>query len=557
MSATIAPERVPVTSPVAETTASRRWTAAMVTVTLAAVALGGLERWWIASHTIGTLTSDGAVIGLMALHLLHHGQLPAYMWGQSYGGSLEMDLTAIVFALVGVGTSQLVATTAITSAIAAVCMWRAARHLVGEPAALIGALALWVWPALFTWRSLKPGGTYIVGLAVAWLAVGWLVRIRKGDTRTVALVAAGVFCGLAFWSSPMTLQLLVPTLLWCAVALKGLGRRFGWIVAGALVGATPAISFGITHHFSNLVPPGNGPIYDFMGDRFVQFFEYEVPIATSLRVEGSLHWVPGVVGIAFAAALGVGFVALVLAVRRGRAPRCVLPVLTLLVLPVLYSLNTDANHIGQGRYVLLGSTMGAVLVGVGLDNASKAVVRAVGRRRAARAGSPRRTLSPLLVWPVGLAMLAALGAAAVSDEPGNQLAEFPVGGVAMPANDMALRTLVVEHHVHDAYAGYWMAYRLMFELNETVDVTPLATGRFPQIRDAVRASPHPAYLFMAASVTAHKLLVWMAEHHVGVTVWRSGPFLIVQPHRHVLPHAIGFAVFMVSGPPHPVNALGP
>ena len=43
-----------------------------------AVVIGALERWWVASHTLGTLTSDGSVVGLMALELLRHGQL--HLW---------------------------------------------------------------------------------------------------------------------------------------------------------------------------------------------------------------------------------------------------------------------------------------------------------------------------------------------------------------------------------------------------------------------------------------------------------------------------------------------
>ena len=93
-------------------------------VVLALILIGAIERWWVAAHPIGTLTSDGAVIGLMALRLLHHGQLTAYMWGQSYGGSLEAVLTAAVFA-VGVGTSQLLATTALSSGLCALALWRA------------------------------------------------------------------------------------------------------------------------------------------------------------------------------------------------------------------------------------------------------------------------------------------------------------------------------------------------------------------------------------------------------------------------------------------------
>jgi hypothetical protein len=70
-------------------------------VVLAVVLIGAIQRWWVAAHAIGTLTSDGAVIGLMALQLLHHGQLTVYRWGQSYGGSLEAVLTAAVFAVAG------------------------------------------------------------------------------------------------------------------------------------------------------------------------------------------------------------------------------------------------------------------------------------------------------------------------------------------------------------------------------------------------------------------------------------------------------------------------
>jgi len=97
-------------------------------VVLAVLLAGAIQRWWVAAHPIGTLTSDGAVIGLMALRLLHHGQLTAYMWGQSYGGSLEAVLTAAVFAVAGTGTSQLLAATALSSALCALALWRAGRR---------------------------------------------------------------------------------------------------------------------------------------------------------------------------------------------------------------------------------------------------------------------------------------------------------------------------------------------------------------------------------------------------------------------------------------------
>jgi 4-amino-4-deoxy-L-arabinose transferase-like glycosyltransferase len=506
-----------------------------------AVALGGFERWWLSAHTIGTLTSDGAVIGLMALHFIHHGQLPAYMWGQSYGGSLEMLATAGVFTVAGVGTSQLLATTAITSFLAAFAMWRAARRLVGDPAALLGALALWVWPALFTWRSIKPGGSYLVGLALAWCAIGYLIRLKQGERTTYVLVAAGIACGLAFWTSPMSLQLLAPALLWSFGALRALGRRFVLIIGGAVLGAMPAIVYGATHAFANLSPPNSNHVYDGFFTRIVQFFCQELPIATSLRVEGSLAWVGGVFGVVCTFAVAASLVAVGVAVLRHRAPRCELPMLALGLLPILYALNTLADHQGQGRYVLLGSTMGMVLVGVGLDNLGRWLGGAVRGR--ARSG-----VRPVVTWTVGLGLLASLGVAAMNDQPGARLADFPVGGLPMPPTDTALRELVADQHVHDAFAGYWMAYRLMFETEEHVAVTPISLGRFPPIRDAVLNSPRPAWLFLTASPVRTNFQHWLMAHDIAFKVSSQGVFSVVQPSIRVVPAELPRSIFGKLGP---------
>ncbi|HTX62415.1 MAG TPA: hypothetical protein VMD28_02175, partial [Acidimicrobiales bacterium] len=191
----------------------------------AAIVVGAAERWWVATHPIGTLSSDAGVVGLMALQLLHHGQVTTYFWGQAYGGSLEAILTAAVFGVAGVGTGQLLATTALSSALVALALWRAGRHLVGDPAARLGALIWWIFPATYALRALKPGGTYMIGMALSLCAVGAIARIRGGE-RSVGLAAvAGVFVGLAAWSSPLSLELLVPAGIWAIRELVALGRR--------------------------------------------------------------------------------------------------------------------------------------------------------------------------------------------------------------------------------------------------------------------------------------------------------------------------------------------
>lgn len=507
--------------------------AVVVTVVLA----GALERWWVAAHPIGTITSDGAVIGLMALHLLHHGNISAYMWGQSYGSSLEAVLTAAMFAVAGVGTSQLIATTALSSALCAFALWRAGRRIVGETAAQIGALAFWVWPASFLWRSLKPGGTYMVGLAIALCAVGALAQVRQGDDNWRRCGVAGLLCGLALWSSPMSLQLLIPAALWCIPAVRRLGRRMLVVAGGALVGGLPILLYGAAHSWRNFHMPGyRADLLTGFPARLRQFFPVEGPISMGVRVQGSLAWVGGHLGQVLACAGAAALLATAVAVASGRAPRCTLPILTLALLPVLYAFNPLADHIGQGRYALFAVPMEALLAGIGIERAGTMLLRlGVARAWWDDAVSSADVLRRKVVWTAGLALVAVLGTVGLHDEPGRELVGFPAPDVPMPVSDAALLTLLRAHDVRDAYADYWIAYRVVFETRGRTKVTPLNDDRYPPIAAAVRASRDPAYIFVTGSKSISWLETWIREHGVRFRIWRSAGFTVVRPAANVSP----------------------
>jgi len=514
---------------VAEVRAAREWVSEPTSATamagparsrwpvigvVAAVGVGVVERIWVAVHPLGTLTSDGSVIGLMALELLHHGQLSAYMWGQSYGGSLEAVLTAVVFAVAGTGTGQLLATCALTNALAVLALWHAGRRIVGDRAAVLGALAFWVWPQAFVWRSLKPGGTYMVGLALSLCALAALARLHDGDGRGRHMVWTGALCGLAFWSSPMSLQILVPAAVWCAPALWRARCRAPALLCGAVVGALPVIAFGVSHHWSNFAVPGGAGLIAGVPHRLTQFLTIEGPIALGARVEGSLAWVGGFFGVVVACALLVAVVGLGLVVATGRAVRCRLPLMTLGFLPLLYSCNQVADHVGQGRYVMFGAAVGVLLVGVGLDN----LADHLGQR----------------VLVGGIAALGLLGGAGLAMEPAALLVGFGAPDVAMPTDTAPLQAALAAHHVHDAFATYWIAYRTTFESGGRVDVTDY-DRRYPPFAGAVRSSSDPAYIFVSTSATLGRFESWCARAGVPLHAWRAGSFTIVQPASKVLP----------------------
>jgi hypothetical protein len=431
----------------------------------------------------------------------------------------------------------LLATTALSSGLCALALWHAGRRIVGEPAARIGALVFWVWPATFLWRSLKPGGTYMAGLAIVLCAVGVLARIRQGDTSWRRCAVAGLWCGLALWSSPMSLELLVPAALWFIPAVRRIGRRLLVIVAGTIIGGLPALVSGATHGWLNLRMPGyRADLVSGIPGRLWEFFRVEGPIAMGVRAEGSFAWVGGHGGEILAGTGAAALVAVASLAAGGKAPRCELPVLTLVLLPFLYALNPLADHAGQGRYALFAVPMGALLIGIGLERAA-VLAECLGGYRARQANAVRNATAPAAVLAAGLALACVLRTVGLHDEPGHALVAFPAPDVPMPVDDSALLRLLAAHKVRDAYANYWIAYRVMFEAGGRTVVAPYDYDRYPPINAVVDASPDPAYLFVSASRTIVSFETWCRERHVGYQAWRLGGFTVVRPAKKVNPEA--------------------
>src|SRR2546422_9614025 len=141
-----------------------------------AILLAGLVlRLWALHSPLGPLDGDEAVTTLMARHLLHHGQLPAFFWGQEYSGSGEAVLLGGLLALrLPVDLASKLVPLGL-SALAAYLVWRLGRRTVGETAAIVGAALWWLAPAAFVWASVKERGSYqltvVIGLALLLLVL--------------------------------------------------------------------------------------------------------------------------------------------------------------------------------------------------------------------------------------------------------------------------------------------------------------------------------------------------------------------------------------------------
>jgi hypothetical protein len=293
------------------------------------------------------------------------------------------------------------------------------------------------------------------------------------------------------------------------------------------------------------LPHGDGSALARFGPRFVQFFQDELPIALDLRVEGSLSWINPIAGVLLTMVVLGGFGFLVVVVAKGEARRCRLPVLTLLLLPFLYALNCDANDVGQGRYVLYGMTMAALLIGVALENGGRALSRNLRWPRTE------------ILWAAALAGLALVGSVTLGREPGTLIVGLNAPDVPMPTSDTGAQALVLRHHIHDAFADYWIAYRVTFETDEQSLVTPTFYDRYRPFARQVDASRDPAYLFVSSSRTVSSFENWCREHAVRVQVWNDGGFTLVVPSSRLLPAQVGRDILGEGPSARPANAAEP
>jgi hypothetical protein len=112
---------------------------------------------------------------------------------------------------------------------------------------------------------------------------------------------------------------------------------------------------------------------------------------------------------------------------------------------------------------------------------------------------------------------------------------FPAPDVAMPVSDDGLLHLLAAHRITDAYANYWIAYRVTFETGGQTAVTPDDFDRYPPMARQVAGSPDPAYLFVSASRTTAAFEAWCRAHAIAYQAWSDGGFTVVRPAAKVTP----------------------
>ena len=423
-------------------------------------------RVWTLSSPIGGFDADEAVWGLMTRRALD-GELTAFFWGQAYGGTHEVLLSAPVFAVAdsSVATARVVPLALFAAA--SVLVWRVGRRTIGEPAATAAAVFFAIWPPYLVWKSTRAHGFY--GSMVVLSLLVLLLTLRLGDRPSRRDAAAlGLCLGLGWWAGPATAVVALPALLWLAVRLRAEALQLWPALPAALVGALPWLIWNLSHGFGSLDAAfGSGGSYV---DHLRTFFLATFPTMLGLRTPFTLEWVtPELLARTISVA---AFLLLVSMLLRDPARRLLGAVA--LTYPVLQSLSSFAGLNEEPRYlVLLAPVLALAIADVAARTVPLAALTAV--------------------------VLVALSVNGIRELNLQQPPVPPVGGVRVPTDlGPALRALD-RAGARRVRAHYAIAYRITFESRERIIAGSTGQTRRPVYELLASRADRPAFVFVRGS----------------------------------------------------------
>ena len=237
--------------------------------------------------------SDEAVLGVMGLRVLK-GDLPIFMSGQAYMGSLEAYLMAPIFAAAGPSAMSLAVLPTLLSCLTLFLTWQLIRKLFGARMAWVTTLLLAIPSNFLLWWSHQARSHYpltvVFGLLLFWLTAR-LSALPPGPPRTRGYLVLGLLAGLAWWTNFLSVVYLTVAGTWLLWQERSPLLRPRWIglVLAFFVGSSPFWLYQLSHQdvligAAVFEPPSRWLTY--LGD----FFTNALPIL--LGVPGPIRWTP-------------------------------------------------------------------------------------------------------------------------------------------------------------------------------------------------------------------------------------------------------------------------
>src|ERR1700720_2447874 len=159
------------------------------------------------------VTSDEAIIGLMAKHISEGRASPFYFYGIAYNASCawEAYLAVVPFWLFGIGVVALKIPIVILSLVCLTLFYVMATKVYSIRIATLASLVFALWPGLLKWHF-QPRGYAFYFLLVPALLILFLAVENQKPPRLRDVFLFGFVCGIGFWG--MELLLIPIVALW-------------------------------------------------------------------------------------------------------------------------------------------------------------------------------------------------------------------------------------------------------------------------------------------------------------------------------------------------------
>jgi hypothetical protein len=483
-SLSVAANTAPIADP-APTDAASAGVVATLVEFVAIVALGIAARAYLHTTAAGVLNSDGAVWGLLALHILR-GEHWLVHPGQNYVGTTDAYPTAALFWAFGPSLPILKASGVVITLGASVVLFAILRPH-GLRVAALGAGILWV----FSWSVLVQSTlTYLGspgGLVATLAALGMCSRqlestVAHSRRRSVELFALGFSCGFAIWQHPVNAAPLGVALLWVAwFRRRQLARIVGLVAAGGALGIAPWILFFARWGFEHESLKGwpHAPYAARLWNTTIDF----IPRTFGVPIVGS--WLEGTPAMLGRVAVLAVLVAVCAGLIKSRTPSALLVLYLLVLTPWIVALSGGTYVILDIRYMYWYPAV-----------VTWGVVLAWGNRL--NSCLPRRgaVLAAAFAWICVVSI-------PLTIQPTALRGVDPAGSVEAVIERLRTSGIVF------AQTEYAIAYRITFLSNESVIATPFDFVRFPAYDAEALGSPRIARVVITDSGWHRAMEDWL------------------------------------------------
>jgi Dolichyl-phosphate-mannose-protein mannosyltransferase len=195
--------------------------------------------------------ADEVLNALCAFRVMR-GEFPVFFVAERLG-ALPGYLTALLFWLFGVSRAAMAAEPLLSGALMLGAWYLFLREALGRRLAAIALpFAAFPSPAFLFWTTMP--NSYPSTLCLDALSLWLAARLARGDRSRWTVSGFGLFAGLAWWASPLSLGITLPALLWVAwhrrdlLGLRAAGRFLG----GFALGALPWLAYNLRHPLASL-----------------------------------------------------------------------------------------------------------------------------------------------------------------------------------------------------------------------------------------------------------------------------------------------------------------